>query len=152
MDTLKKNSLRTIIFAIAGKSALNLDQDERRAIQLQVTGKLSLSEMSALDMEDVVSHLRRLQAAQQQGTRSPNEWGFVFRLPRERQATAKKIFRLAERIGAAQKPPVGPMSKRYIEGIAEQMIGADTVLEFCDPEILRKVVQALEMYCKRHGI
>jgi phage gp16-like protein len=55
-------------------------------------------------------------------------------------------------MGAAQKPPIGPMSKRYIEGIAEHMLGADTVLEFCDATLLHKVVQALEMYCKRHGI
>ena len=44
------------------------------------------------------------------------------------------------------------MSKRYIEGIAGHMVGCDTVLEFCDATLLHKVVQALEVYAKRHGI
>ncbi|MBN8462665.1 MAG: regulatory protein GemA [Dechloromonas sp.] len=152
MDAIRKSNLRAIIFALAGKKALGLTEDERRAIQMQVTGKASLSDMSALDMEDVVHHLRRLQNAQQSGTRPANPWAFVFRLPPEKQIPCRKIYRLAQRIGAAQKPPVGAMSKRYMEGIAERMLGADTVLEFCAPEILRKVVQALEIHCKRLGI
>ncbi len=144
MDTLKKTARIRAVFAAC--KAQGIDDDTRHAIQVQVTGKASLKDMSVFDLDDVLNALNRRQQ------RSPDEWGFVFRLPRERQATAKKIFRLAERIGAAQKPPVGAMSKRYIEGIAKQMIGADTVLEFCDPEILHKVAQALEMYCKRHSI
>jgi phage gp16-like protein len=114
---------------------------------LQTTGKASLKDMSALDLNDVLDHLNK-----RANGKDGNEWAFVFKLPAERQALAKKIFRLAERMGAAQNPPVGPMSKRYIEGIAEQMLGADTVLQFCDAGILHKVVQALEIYCKRHGI
>ena len=30
-------------------------------------------------------------------------------------------------------------------------MGADTVLQFCDPTQLHKIVQALEVFVKRHG-
>lgn len=145
MDALKKAARIRAVHAAC--RAQGIDDETRREIQVQTTGKASLKDMSALDLNDVLDHLNK-----RQNGRAGNEWAFVFRLPAERQATANKIFRLAERIGAAQTPPVGPMSKRYIEGIAEQMLGADTVLEFCDVGILHKVVQALEVFCKRHGI
>ena len=145
MDALKKAARIRAVHAAC--RAQGIDDETRREIQVQTTGKASLKEMSALDLDDVLDHLNK-----RQNGRAGNEWAFVFRLPAERQATAKKIFRLAERIGAAQTPPVGPMSKRYVEGIAEQMLGADTVLEFCDVTLLHKVVQALEVFCKRHGI
>ena len=145
MDALKKTARIRAVHAAC--RAQGIDDETRKAIQLQTTGKASLKDMSALDLNDVLDHLNK-----RANGRAGNEWAFVFRLPGERQGYAKKIFRLAERIGAAQTPPVGPISKRYIEGIAEQMLGADTVLEFCDAGILHKVVQALEIYCKRHGI
>jgi phage gp16-like protein len=145
MDVLKKNARMRAVFAAC--KAQGIDDDTRKAIQLQTTGKASLKDMSALDLDDMLDHLNKRAKG-----RDGNEWAFVFKLPGERQVMAKKIFRLAERMGAGQVPPVGPMSKRYIEGVAEQMLGADTVLEFCDATILHKVVQALEIHCKRHGI
>lgn len=149
MDALKKSNLRTVIFAIVGKKGLALDEDERRAIQVQVTGKSSLSDMSALDMEDLISHLRRVQAARQRGVAPANPWGFVFQMPADRQRMAKKVYRLAEKIGTLQNPPVGPMSKEYIEGIRRQMKGTDQPLEFCSAEELHQVVQALEVHVAR---
>jgi len=145
MDALKKAARIRAVHAAC--RAQGIDDDTRKAIQLQTTGKASLKDMSALDLNDVLNHLNKRASG-----KAGNEWAFVFRLPGERQGLARKIFRLAERMGAAQKPPIGPMSKRYIEGIAEHMVGCDTVLEFCDATLLHKVVQALEMYCKRHGI
>jgi len=144
MDALKKTSRIRAIHAAC--RAQGIDDDTRHALQVQITGHASLTEMSVFDLDSVLSHLNR------HGAAKPNAWGFVFRLPPERQVVAKKIYRLAQRLGAAQVPPVGAMSKRYVEGIAERMLGADTVLEFCDPETLRKIVQALEIHCKRHGI
>lgn len=149
MDALKKQSRIRAVHAAC--RAQGLDEDTRKAIQLQVTGKASLKDMSALDLNDVLDHLNK-RAYEAKTGKTSNEWGFVFKLPAERAAMAKKIYRLAERLGAAQKPPVGPMSKRYIEGIAEQMLGADTVLEFCDASTLHKVVQALEVHLKRIGV
>ena len=143
MDVLKKTSRIKAVHAAC--RAQGIDEDTRHALQVQITGHASLKDMSVFDLDSVLNHLNRHGAAQ------PNAWGFVFKLPAERRDLCKKIYRLAQRVGAAQTPPVGAMSKRYIEGIAERMIGAGTVLEFCDPALLRKVIQALEVYCKRNG-
>ena len=148
MNKLKKDALRRTVHAICGKNGLNLSDDERREIQLSVTGVGSLADMSLAQLDDVVQHLRRLQ---QRGAGAEHEWRFVFRLAPDRQPHAQKIFRIAERLGKLQKSPVPVMSKAYIEGIASQMAGAETRLEFCDAERLHKIVQALEVYVKRHG-
>lgn len=144
MDTLKKGSRIKAVHAAC--RAQGIDDDTRHALQVQITGHASLKDMSVFDLDSVLGHLNR------NGAAKPNAWGFVFKLPAERRELAKKIFRLAERIGAAQTPPVGAMSKRYVEGIAERMLGADTVLEFCDAALLQKIVQALEIHCRRNGI
>lgn len=142
MDVLKKQSRIRAVHAAC--RAQGIDDDTRKAIQLQVTGKASLKDMSALDLSDLLNHLnRRAQAG--------NEWSFTFRLSPDRRAYAKKIYRLAERLGALQTPPVAVASKAYVEGIASQMRGCATRLEFCDAEQLHKIVQALEIYLKRHG-
>ena len=139
-----------MVHAICGKKGLGLSEDDRHALQLQVTGTASLSDMATPQLEDLVSHLRRLQKRAKAVT-PENEWKFVFTLPPERKSYGRKIFRLAERIGAMQQPPVPVMSKAYIEGITAQMRGADQPLEFCDCEQLHKVIQALEVFVKRHG-
>ncbi len=145
MDKLKTAARIRAIHAAC--RAQGMDDETRKALQVQLTGKASLKDMGLFDLDSVLNRLNARGAG-----REINEWAFVFKLPAERQALARKIYRLAERMGAAQVPPIGPMSKRYIEGIAEHMLGADTVLQFCTSEILHKVVQALEIHCKRHGI
>lgn len=144
MNVLKKNGRIRAINTTCGK--LKIGKEERHTLQLQITGKQSLTDMTLPELDDVLSHLNRIASGKK------NEWSFVFRLSLERQSYAKKIYRLAEKIGAQQKPPVGPMSKAYIEGIASQMRGCDQPLEFCDCEQLHKIVQALEVYVKRHGV
>lgn len=144
MDVLKKQSRIRAVHAAC--RAQGIDEDTRKAIQLQVTGFASLKDMSALDLSDLLNHLNKRSKGE-----AGNEWTFVFKLPAMRQPYGKKIFRLAEKIGAMQQPPVGAMSKTYIEGIARQMRGCDQPLEFCDPEQLHKIVQALEVFIKRHG-
>lgn len=145
MNALKKQNRIKAINAACGK--LKIGKEERHALQLQITGKQSLTAMALPELEDVLSHLNRIA----RGANPADEWKFVFRLALERQSYAKKIFRLAERIGALQTPPVGVMSKAYIEGICRQMRGCDQPLEFCDCEQLHKIVQALEVFVKRHG-
>ena len=144
MDALKKQSRIRAVHAAC--RAQGIDEETRHALQVQITGHASLTEMSVFDLDSVLNHLNR------HGAAKPNAWGFVFKLPADRRDLCKKIYRLAQRVGAAQVPPVGAMSKRYVEGIAERMLGADTVLEFCDAATLRKVVQALEIHCKRNSI
>ncbi|WP_415034923.1 phage protein GemA/Gp16 family protein [Azonexus sp.] len=127
---------------------LGIDDAARRAMQQQLTGKYSLREMGMTDLNTVLDHLnrgRKVAQAQQGG-----EWRFVFRLTAERQVVAKKIYRLAERVGPLLSPPVALASKAYIEGVTKQMRGTEQPLEFCSAEQLRKVVQALEMFVRRH--
>ena len=143
MNALKKNSRIRAINTACGK--LQISKEERHSLQMQVTGKASLTEMTLPELDDVLSHLNRIASGKK------NEWAFVFKLAVDRQRYAKKIYRLAEQIGAQQTPPTGPMSKAYIEGIARQMRGCDQPLEFCDAEQLHKIVQALEVHIKRHG-
>lgn len=145
MDILKKNA--RIRAVIAACKARGIDADTRHALQVQITGKASLKDMNVFDLDSVLNRLN----ARAAGKKPANEWAFVFRLVAERRDLCKKIYKLAERIGAGQKPPAGPMGKHYIEGIAERALGADTVLEFCSPEILRNVIIALEIHCKRKG-
>ena len=146
MNKLRKDALRRAVHAICGKNGLNISDDERREIQLRVTGVGSLADMNLAQLDDVVQHLRRLQHQ----SAGEDEWRFVFRLAPDRQPYAKKIFRIAQRLGKMQKSPVPVMSKAYIEGIASQMAGAETRLEFCDASRLHKIVQALEVYVNRH--
>lgn len=133
------------ICAACGKKGLNISEDERHDIQLQVIGKASLSDMSLEELNRLHDHLN-------QRAKPGNEWAFTFNLPESRRLYAQKIYRLAERVGKLQTPPVPVASKAYIEGITAQMRGATQPLEFCDPTQLHKVVQALEVYVKRHGV
>ncbi|MBI2278165.1 MAG: regulatory protein GemA [Dechloromonas sp.] len=145
MNVLKKQGRIKAINAACGK--LKIGTEERHALQLQITGKQSLTEMALPELDDVLSHLNLIARGAQPG----DEWKFVFKLVPSRQTYGKKIFRLAEKIGAMQQPPVPVMSKAYIEGIARQMRGCDQPLEFCEVDQLLKIIQALEVFVKRHG-
>lgn len=145
MNVLKKQGRIKAINAACGK--LGINRDERHGLQLQITGVQSLTAMSLPQLDDVLSHLNRIAKGAQPG----DEWKFVFRLSLERQVYAKKIYRLAEKIGAMQQPAVPVMSKAYIEGVSRQMRGCDQPLEFCDAEQLLTIVKALEVFVKRHG-
>lgn len=123
---------------------LGIDTDTRRDLQMEITGKASLSEMALHEVSRVLDALNRRASGEA-------EWRFVFRLATDRQLYGRKIYRLAERVGALMDPPVPVATKAYIEGIARQMRGCDQPLEFCDAEQLHKIVQALEVYLKRHG-
>lgn len=124
--------------------AAGIDADARRDLQLAVTGKASLGDMTLGEVSQVLDRLNGRGSA-------ADEWKFVFRLAAERQSYGKKIYRLAQRVGALQTPPAEIASKAYIEGITRQMRGTDQPLEFCGCDQLHKVVQALEVYLKRHG-
>ena len=57
MNLLKKQSRIKAINAACGK--LGIGREERHALQLQITGKQSLTEMSLPDLDDVLSHLNK---------------------------------------------------------------------------------------------
>lgn len=156
MFKVRKSNLQHIVLAICGRKGLNLTAAQRHEIQQDVIGVGSMSEMTVSQLEDLIAHLRRLQevsASTAPAAKSGNtsEWRFVFRMAQERQIYGQKIYRLAQRMGKLQDPPVPVVSKAYIEGITEQMRGTVQPLEFCDCPQLLKVIQALEVYVKRHG-
>ena len=142
------------IKAIAGKKGLALDDDAYRAmIGAVVPGKRSAGDCNVQQLEAVLEHLKRLQAgAPAQRVNPRDSWEFVFRCTPERQLYLRRIYRLAERVGGTLAPPAPIASKAYVEGVARQMIQCDTALEFCGPELLHKIVQALEVYCRRHEV
>ena len=143
------------IKAITGKKGLKLDDDAYRAmIGAAVPGKRSAADCSVVQLDAIITHCKRLLGAPAvPAAPTPRDsWKFVFKCLPERQLYLRKIYRLAERAGATLEPPAPIASKAYIEGIARQMIQCDTALEFCGPELLHKIVQALEVYCRRHGV
>lgn len=140
---LRKAARIKAIHAVCRKNGI--DTDARRDLQLSLVGKASLSDMDYSEVTRVLDHLNH------RGTPG-EEWRFVFRMSPDRQSYGRKIYRLAERVGALMSPPVPVASKAYIEGITRQMRGCDQPLEFCDCEQLHKVIQALEVFVKRHGV
>lgn len=126
--------------------ARGIDDDARRDLQTRLTGKPSLADMSLPELSRVLDHLN---GREQEPT--GDDWTFTFRLAADRKPHAKKIYRLAQRLGALQNPPRPVASKEYVEGIATRMRGCQTRLEFCDADQLHQIVQALEVHLKRHG-
>ena len=87
-----------------------------------------------------------------------NEWAFVFSLPVETQALAKKIYRCAQKIGALQEPKVRIMPKAWVEGIIAQSKGYKlngqvckvvAPLETCGPVHMHVLIQILESWAKK---
>lgn len=149
-EDARKARIRAIK-AATGRKGLAMDDDTYRAmIANLVPGKRSATECSVPQLDKILDHLKRLQSKPQAG--NPEEWRFVFRLATDRQPAARRIYRLAERIGPLMVPPAPVASKAYVEGIARQMLQCETVLEFCGPELLHKIVQALEVFCRRQGV
>lgn len=119
---------------------LGLDEATYRLLLKRVAGVTSSTALMTQDAADaVLAELQRLGApVSSPRPRVKNEWGFVFRLTGERQTLGKKIYRCAEKIGAAQTPPVKVMPKAWVEGIARQAAGMNA------PEVAGKVVKPLE--------
>ncbi len=144
------------IKAMTGRKGLALDDATYRAMLGNVVpGKASAADMSVPQLDAVIVHLKRLTdpaapAVPKKG--DADEWRFVFKCLPDRQAHLRKIYRLAERCGKLLAPPVPVASKGWVEGTAAQMVGCTTALEFCDPDLLHKIVQAFEIHCKRHGV
>ena len=143
------------IKAMTGRKGLALDDATYRAMLGNIVpGKDSAADMSVPQLDAVIVHLKKLidpaPAAPKKG--SADEWRFVFKCLPDRQGHLRKIYRLAERCGKLLTPPAPVAPKAWVEGAAKQMVGCTTALEFCDAEILHKLVQALEIHCKRHGV
>jgi hypothetical protein len=131
-----------------------IDDDTRRAMMQSIAGVASSKSLDLQGAKAVLAHLQgtgRAPASDRKWGNNPaGEWRFVFSCVPGRQKYLRKIYRQAETIGAMQSPPVAVMPKKYIEGIARQMVGAATLLEFCAEDTLHAIVQALETYILRH--
>lgn len=151
----RKARIKAIKAATGPRGTAPMDDGTYRAmIGAVCPGKRSATELNVAQLDKVLAHIKRLSSpANSANAANPADaWRFVFGLVPDRQAHARKIFRLAERVGQTLTPPVPVAPKRYIEGLAAQMLQCETALEFCGPELLHKIVQALEIHCKRHGV
>lgn len=136
-----------------------LDESARRWLVESLTGCKSLTECTPAQLGAVLDHLRKRNGtARVRPAKAANPWGFVFRAPLDRQRHLKKIYRLAERVGAIMNPPVPVAPPHYVEGIVAQARGlrphvpnARVSLALCDADQLHLVVQILETYVMRHG-
>lgn len=131
-----------------------IDDASRKAMMMRLAGVASSTALNLKGALAVMDHLRKTGGATASKTPNEwafNEWAFVFRQAADRQTYLKKIYKQAQKLGALQTPSVEVMPKGYVEGIASQMAGATQPLEFCDPERLHKIVQALEVHLKRLG-
>ncbi|MCL2076056.1 MAG: regulatory protein GemA [Betaproteobacteria bacterium] len=137
----------------AACKAQGIDDDMRRDIVREVTGKASLKDCSSAEIGKVLDRLNRRRGEPVSALAS--EWRFVFRAAASRQPYLKKIYRLAEALGQMQTPPVKVMPKHYIEGIASQMAGikghdnVELLLEFSDEATLIKIIAALDTHIRR---
>lgn len=148
-EDARKARIKAIKSATGPRGMAPMDDDTYRAmIGTVCPGKRSATELTVAQLDKVLNHIKRLSAP----SKPANEWRFVFRCPPDRQAHLRKIYRLAERCGKLLTPPAPVAPKAWVEGAAKQMVGCTTALEFCDAEILHKLVQALEIHCKRHGV
>lgn len=143
MKSTRQRQLAQIHIA---KKDFGMDDETYRAMLKGVAGVDSSSQLDFNGMTKVLKHLRA--SGFKVADDSKNEWSFVFKLSADRQLYGKKIYRLAQRLGTEGKA----VSKKYIEGIASQMAGAHKPIEFCDPEDLHKIVQALEVHVRRIGV
>lgn len=148
-EDARKARIKAIKAATGPRGTAPMDDDTYRAmIGTVCPGKRSATELTVPQLDKVLNHIKRLSVPA-----SPaDEWRFTFSLAADRQAHARKIYRLAQRCGVLMEPPRPIATKAWVEGIASRMAGAETVLEFCDAERLRQVVQALEVFCKRRGV
>ncbi|MDD3328880.1 MAG: DUF1018 domain-containing protein [Zoogloea sp.] len=148
----RKARIKAIKAATGPRGTAPMDDGTYRAmIGAVCPGKRSATELTVAQLDKVLAHIKRL-SSPANSANPADAWRFVFRLVPDRQAHARKIFRLAERVGQTLTPPVPVAPKRYIEGLAAQMLQCETALEFCGLELLHKIVQALETHCKRHNV
>jgi phage gp16-like protein len=144
----------------AACKANGIDEDMRHDIVCAITGKASLKDCTSAEIGKVLDRLNGRNSATHRHSREGGNpasnkgdggegWRFVFSAAPSRQPLLKKIYRQAESLGKIQEPPVKAMSKAYVEGIAKQMTGCDTRLEFCDEAMLMKIVAALDFHKRR---
>ncbi len=129
-----------------GCRALGLDQDARRALQQRVTGKASLTDMSAAEQQKVVDALKKA--------------GFKVASKGQRKPAARPdvrfchvLWRLLHDAGAVKVGGAAGLNAFIRERFAAHWgavpIDIDTLADF---ERIRDVTEALKAMCRRAGI
>lgn len=144
------------------KARLGMPDDQYRDLLWTIGRVKSAKDLDWAGRQRLLDHFKACgfaPAAKGGKPSEASEWLFVFRCPPDRQPLLKKIYRLAQAIGALQTPPVPAMPKVWAEGILKQMRGhnaaayrpsqVDGPLEWAGDADLRMLVQALEIHRKR---
>lgn len=141
-----------------GRRELAMEEADYRAVLRRAGGANSSKDLDKRGRLGVLEELRRLGATfrpkpKADAAPEKSDWGWVFKCPPDRQIHLRKIYRLAQRAGTIQTPPVPVASKAYVEGILRQATGMASPetrealrvdLRLASPEALHLVVQILE--------
>ncbi|WP_425091985.1 gp16 family protein [Tropicimonas sp. S265A] len=139
------SALRRKIFV--GCRELRLDDDTRRELQLQVTGKASLSDMTEPELKKVVKELEK------RGFK-PVSKGRKYRpAPRADLRLCHKLWGLLGEAGALDQPGRAGLNAfvRKQFGDAWSSVPADIDM-LRDAEQINAIVQALMAMCRRHNV
>ncbi|MDR5803423.1 regulatory protein GemA [Caballeronia sp. LZ001] len=118
-----------------GKRQLGLDDDTYRAMLRSVASVDSARELDVIGAENVLRHMRRC------GFVATSKHGRRPRVALPREAQLRKVEALLTHSGR---------SWRYAEGMVKRICKVDAI-EFCDAEMLRKLIAALQLDANRRA-
>ena len=130
-EPLRTRDLRRIH---TGRRALNLEEDDYRALLERLTGKRSAADLNATERRKVIDEFYRL--------------GFRPKNHRKPASSAANKARLINKIEALLADAHRPWA--YVDGMARKMFGLDAI-SFCDDDQLRRIVAALVYDQKRRA-
>lgn len=136
-----------------------IDDDARRDMMQRLAGVTSSTDLDADGVRKVLDHLH--QAAGKAANQARNEWAWVDGAAADRVKRLRYIIVLVGQLGIQRGK-----QKRYVEGIAENMdevvrvwkdgkhagdrsLAVKKPLEFCTPDELGNIINALEKQVKR---
>jgi phage gp16-like protein len=127
---------RDLALIHVGKKALGLSDEDYRAMLWAVARAKSSGDLDAFGRRKVLGHLKsRGFKPQRKGRTQPAEG---------RELLVRKIRALLI------NDPAGAKEDAYADAIAQRMFKVDR-FEWCNPEQLRKIIQALEVDARRRG-
>lgn len=145
---------RKAMFAACRK--LGMDDADRKAMMLAVTGKASSGQFNPLDWARVLDHLNKRTGyfkSESKDRAQRNEWAWVDRAAEDRKPLLRKLIMLATSAGIQRGCQID-----YIEGIAKQSSGLNPdassrihkPLRMCDGRELYLMVQMLSVFIRRN--
>ena len=152
----RNNDLALIHIA---KAQLGIPDDQYRDMLFTIGRVRSSKDLDPAGRQRLIDHFKKCgwSMRPKAGGKAPSEWAFVFRLTQSCQPLGKKLFRLAQRIGALQSPPLPVMPRAWAEAILAQMRGQRAAggapvaapLEMASFDELHDLVAALEIHRRR---